>query len=60
MNDKLFLIWIHARLEKIYGEDPLKDYMHKLRAIINATPDDRITPNMGTGNGLDYINNKVK
>jgi hypothetical protein len=60
MNDKLFLIWIHARLEKTHGEDPLKDYMHKLRAIINATPDDRITPNMDTGNGIDYINNKVK
>lgn len=34
MKDRDFLLWIHDRLTAVYGEDPLMDYMHKLRAII--------------------------
>jgi hypothetical protein len=52
MKDKLFLEWLHERLEHQHGENPMVDYMHKLRAIINTTPEDKITPNNNTGNGL--------
>ena len=55
MNDRDFLIWIHERLEHVHGESPLKDYMHKLRAIIKATPADKVTPNMGTENSLPAL-----
>lgn len=47
MFDKEFLEWLHARLEKVHGEDRRVDYMHKLRSIIAATPPDRLTPNTG-------------
>lgn len=44
MNDKDFLTWIHARLEKTYQENPNVDYMLRLsemaeRASPSATPD---------------------
>ena len=55
MDDKDFLCWIHERLEHVHGESPLKDYMHKLRAIIRATPDGQFTPNVATGNSLEDI-----
>lgn len=45
MTDKEFLSWIYARLVKVHGEEPLMDYMHKLSAIISATPADRVTAN---------------
>lgn len=45
MNDKQFLIWLHARLEYLHGEKPNVDYMGKLRSIIKATPDNQLTPN---------------
>lgn len=41
MNDRDFLIWIHERLVKVYNEDPLLDYMHRLRGIIYNTPTKR-------------------
>jgi hypothetical protein len=53
MNDREYLTWLHERLEHVHGESPLYDYMHKLRAIIQATPEDRETPNCGTGNRLE-------
>jgi len=46
MNDKEFLQWIHDRLENVHGENALVDYMHKLRAIINATDENKLTPNV--------------
>ena len=55
MEDREFLIWLHARLTKVHGENPTVDYMHKLRAIIKSTPKDRVTPNMGTCNSLDSL-----
>jgi len=55
MNDREFLIWIHARLTDVHGEDKLTDYMHKLRAIIKVTPEDRFTPNVGTCNSLEDL-----
>ena len=53
MNDREFLMWLHERLENVHGEDDCYDYMHKLRAIIKATPANKVTPNMGTGNSLN-------
>ena len=48
MKDKEFLIWIHEKLV-LLGDDPLMDYMHKLRAIVTGIPDDQETPNDGRG-----------
>jgi len=57
MNDKDFLIWLHKRLENVHNENPNYDYMHKLRAIIANTPNDRFTPNV-TGVTLESDENK--
>ena len=46
MNDKEFLQWIHDRLETVHGESAMNDYMHKLRAIINDTHSEKLTPNV--------------
>lgn len=56
MGDREFLIWIYQRLVKVYGEDELVDYMHKLRSIIADTSLDRVTPNDGRGgNSMDKL-----
>ncbi len=47
MKDKLFLAWLHERLELRHGEDHDIDYMSKLRSIIQVIPPDQETPNMG-------------
>jgi len=47
MKDKQFLQWIHDRLYYVYHESPNVDFMHKLRAIIEVTPEDQETPNVG-------------
>lgn len=49
MKDRELLVWLHARLENVHGENPHKDYMHKLRAIAAATPVNQDTPNDGGG-----------
>jgi hypothetical protein len=49
MTDREFLVWIHQRLANVHGEDPLLDYMGKLRCIIARTPGNKITPNDGAG-----------
>ena len=54
MTDREMLIWIHQRLVKVHGEDPLVDYMHRLRAIIEATPPDRRSIH-GTSCDVDSI-----
>lgn len=48
MNDKQFLTWIHERLVHVHNENNCMDYMWKLRAIIQATPDEQVTPNIMT------------
>lgn len=48
MTDREFLDWLHQRLKFVHGEDERVDYMRKLRAIIDATPDDVLTPNVTT------------
>lgn len=32
-DDRTFLKWIHARLEKLHGENPNTDYMQKLKSL---------------------------
>jgi len=43
MTDKEFLTWIYERLQFVYNENPLYDYMHRLEAVIEACPIDRIS-----------------
>lgn len=45
MKDKEFLEWIYQRLQYVHNENPLTDYMHKLKAIIESYPKDKCTPN---------------
>ena len=55
MNDREFLMWIHTRLEQVFGESPRADYMRKLRAIIKAIPENQITPNVGMDKNLEEL-----
>jgi hypothetical protein len=50
MNDADFLRWIHERLVKVHGENPLYDYMHRFRAIIMSLPPERLTESANSGN----------
>ena len=55
-----FLMWIHARLEHVHGENHLMDYMHKLRAIIAEIPADRKTVLVGQGkNSLEALQQSI-
>ena len=40
MKDKEFLAWLRDRLEHVHNENPNMDYMRRLRAIIEAMPED--------------------
>ena len=55
MKDRDFLIWIHERLEHVHGENPHYGFMHRLRCIIRATPDNQHTPNMNSKNSLEEM-----
>lgn len=44
MKDKEFLLWLKHRMVQVHGENSNYDYMHRLQAIINATPEFRHTP----------------
>lgn len=59
MTDREFLMWIHERLEHAHGEDKLVDYMHRLRSIIRATPEDRRTLDLGSCNSLDQLRQEL-
>lgn len=54
MKDKEFLGWIRDRLQHVHGESKYLDYMHKLKAIVDATPEDQITPNIMSTDMLGY------
>lgn len=54
-TDREFLCWLHERLQHQHHESPLIDYMHKLRAIIQDTPIDRCSINMGAYNSLEEL-----
>lgn len=60
MKDRDFLTWIHGRLTEVHNESPLKDYMHKLRAIIKITPKDQLTPNAGSSNNLHDLLKEIE
>lgn len=47
MRDKEFLKWMYQRLAYVHKENPLYDYMHKFRAIIETIPEDQVTSWMG-------------
>jgi hypothetical protein len=59
MKDREFLIWLHARLEHVHGENPLTDYMHKLRAIICSISPTTETSNLGF-NSLEQLQHFLK
>lgn len=60
MTDREFLMWIHERLELVHGESHLVDYMHKLRAVIRATPAKRRSRNTGEGcNSLEELKREL-
>ena len=60
MTDQEFLYWLHERLEHVHGEKPLRDYMHKLRAIIKAIPKEQTTPNISSHNSLKELMETLK
>jgi hypothetical protein len=45
MPDKEFLTWLRDRMVNVYGVNPHTDYIHKLNAIIESTPPDKVTLN---------------
>lgn len=47
LTDRDFLCWIHERLEHVYNESPIVDFMNKLRVIITTIPANQRTPNDG-------------
>ena len=55
MSDREYLMWLHERLVNEYGVPECADYMHKLRAIIKATPREQRSPNMVPGNSLEEL-----
>ncbi len=57
LTDKEFLAWLHERLEFVHNENPIKDYMHKLRAIAISLPPDRRTIDLGSGNNSADMRN---
>lgn len=53
-------MWLHERLTEVHGESMYVDYMHKLRAIISSTPEDKFSPNDGRGcNSLKELKEKL-
>ena len=59
-RDKAFLMFIHDRLHYEHGEKETYDYMHKLRAIIRNTPEDKETPNIMSCNSLHELIEDMK
>jgi hypothetical protein len=60
VTDREFLIWIHERLELVHCENPLLDYMHRLRAIIRSTPVNRCSKKYYTCNSLTEMLEDMK
>lgn len=59
-TDRDFLIWIHERLGNVYGDHPGDEHMHKLRAIIAATPESRTTLNRDTHSSIAELLAELK
>lgn len=58
MLDREYLIWIHERLEYVYHENPLSDYMHKLRGIILRIPKNQ--ESQPSCNSLEQLKEKLE
>jgi len=57
--DRSFLLWLHGRIEHVYGEHPGVDFMHKLRAIILATPCDQ-NSSLAHMNSMDDLKKRIE
>jgi len=55
MTDRDFLMCVHARLEHVHNEDPLVDYMCRLRQIIYGYPKDMVTPTTLSFNTMEDL-----
>jgi hypothetical protein len=42
MDDKEFLSWIHNRIVYVYGENPLVDFVQRLRKIVENYDNEKI------------------
>ncbi len=60
MKDREFLMFLHERLEKVYGESRFADFMCKLRSIIETIPSEQETPNTSPYTSLDELRNALK
>jgi len=38
-SDREFMMWIHERLEMVYGDNPREDHMKRLRRVIVSIPE---------------------
>lgn len=45
-SDRKHLMWLHDRLVRRFGEHPLVDYLHRLRDIVDRTPEPSDWPPM--------------
>jgi hypothetical protein len=50
MRDKDFLQWILDRLVHVHNENPHVDYILKLQAIVDITPEEQYTSFITRGN----------
>jgi len=60
MKDRDFLIWIHERLEHVHNEQPLTDYMHKLRSVIKTIPKEQNTVGSIGGSSIEELRERLK
>jgi len=60
MNDRDFLIWIHQRLEHVHHENPLTDYMHKLRRVIRNMSPISDSSHMSSCNSLSELKESMR
>lgn len=58
-DSKAFLQWIHDRLVHVHGENPLFDYMHRLRSIVAAEPACVIRVNWYKASGKWYAQDDI-
>lgn len=62
-TDREILLWFHQRLVNKHGENPLRDYMHRLRWIIQAMPTRKTSRGQKiskTCNGVDELGPLLK
>lgn len=60
MNDRDFLIWLHERIENVFGVNPNTDYMTKLMCIAESITSGCCTPNVSKPCTPDVVEAKPK